>query len=430
MTRYPARFARQGSIATVVAIWLACSHCSDDKAPAAPARIAHESTSSSHPQLPTDAALASGGESLVADSSLGAASADAGSASDASSEAAPLDADIAYTSSGRPEPSSCLRQSGSFIGPNDFGYTADWSPTNDYLLAGTMGLLRLLAVDTEAETIVEVATFKQPPVQVYAEWSPDGRYALSAGADVRLIQVVGDPPAIAEVARYTGHTDSIVAITWSPDGHTALTASKDETVRLLAVDGDRHLLEERAIFHGHVGEVFAVAWSPDGRNALSMGKDRTMRLLAVDVAAGALTELASVSDVDWETAVAWAAGDRPVLSGDWGVLNQVEMWSIDAADSKLVSKGVLTSFDLVGAQVLEWNRAGNLLTAAGHDDNVLQLFSYANRRFTGIGSLTNWQHGVHAASWSRDGNFIAIAAAYTEHVMLLDVRDCLSQALP
>jgi WD40 repeat protein len=183
------------------------------------------------------------------------------------------------------------------------------------------------------------------------------------------------------------------------------------------------------VFHGHVGEVFAVAWSPDARNALSMGKDRTMRLLSVDSVAGTLTEVTSVTDVDWETAVAWAAGDRPVLSGDWGVLNQVEMWSVDASTRSLVSHGVLTNFDVVGAQVLEWNRSGSALAAAGHDDSSLQLFSYRNRRFTALGSLTHWAHGVHAASWSRDGNYLAIAAAYSEHVLLLDVRDCFSEAL-
>jgi WD40 repeat protein len=393
------------------------------------ARISHAGASSSHHALAKDAALDSGTAAMGSDCSLDSASPEVDAASDVGADCTPLDADIGYTSSGPPELSSCLRQTGSFIGPNKFGYTADWSPTSDYLLAGTMGLLRLLSVDTRAETVVEVATFKQPPVQVYAEWSPDGRYALSAGADVRLIQVVGDPPAIVEIARYAGHTDSVVAVAWSPDGQLALTGSKDKTVRLLAVDGDRGLLEERASYHGHVGEVFAVAWSPDGRNALSMGKDRTMRLLSIDAAAGTLSEVTSVTDVDWETAVAWASGDRPVLAGDWGLLNQVEMWSVDASHSTLVSKGVLTNFDRVGAQVLEWSRAGNLLAAAGHDDNVLQLFSYANRRFTGIGSLTNWKHGVHAASWSRDGNFIAIAAAYTEHVMLLDVRDCFSQSM-
>jgi WD40 repeat protein len=421
-------FARYLLRSIGAAVLLACGEASHDSASKIQAPVDAGDAAAAQHAVPLDAGAVIAG--LDSSPESAAADADAGSMpANSTLESSASDAAVGFTSSGRPEPSTCLRQTGSFVGPNDFGYTADWSPTNDYLLAGTMGLLRLLAVDTAAETIREVAMFEQPPVQVYAKWSPDGRYALSAGKDLRLIRVSGDPPVIAELAHYTGHTDSIVALAWSPDGHMALTASKDETVRLLAVDGDKALLEERAVFHGHVGEVFAVAWSPDARNALSTGKDRTMRLLSVDSVAGTLTEVTSVTDVDWETAVAWAAGDRPVLSGDWGVLNQVEMWSVDASGRSLVSHGILTNFDVVGAQVLEWNRAGSALAAAGHDDSSLQLFSYRNRRFTAIGSLTHWSHGVHAASWSRDGNYLAIAAAYSEHVLLLDVRDCFSEAL-
>ena len=356
---------------------------------------------------------------------IGGASSDAGSA-DAGTDAAIVEySDLPYTSSGPPEPSDCLRRAGTFVGPNDTGYTAQWSPTADYLLAGTLGALRLLAVNLDAESVEEVATFNHPEVQVYGQWSPDGKYAVSAGQDVRLIRIDVEPPTITEVARYTGHTQAVIAVAWSPDGQSLLTAAKDGTVRVLAVDREWGSLEERALSDAHVGRVFAVSWSPDGRHVLSMGEDQTMRLLALDAEAGTLTELTHVDGADWENSVAWAAGDRPVLSGDWGLLNQVEMWSVDVAGGTLSSQGVLTQFDHVGVQVLEWNAKGTLLAAAAHDDNRLQLFSYAKHHFEGLGSLTGWLYGVHAASWSRAGTHLAIAAAYGERVTILDVRDCL-----
>lgn len=320
---------------------------------------------------------------------------------------------------------SCLVLVASLLGPNPYVYSVDWSPSDDYVLSGTSGSLRLIAVEREAPGLTVVATYTQPK-SVFVKWSHDGRYALSVSTDVRLLQVNRDPPSFTEVARYTGHEDDIYGVFWSPDGKYALTVSKDQTVRLLAVDGDEGLLEERAIFRGHVGKVFSAAWSPDQRNALSAGQDATLRLLAVDTEHGSLTEVARVTDPEWETVVAWGDAPRPALSGDWGAVNQVRMWSVNRGVGTLAPDGILTTHDEEGMDVLEWTRDGSLLLTGSHDD-TLKLFAYDadDGSFTERSTLENWQHGVHAASFAPDQRNLVIAASHTDHVALLDTRSCL-----
>ena len=253
-----------------------------------------------------------------------------------------------------------------------------------------------------------------------ARWTVCGQ----CRSDVRLLRIADEPIAISEVARYNGHTGAIIAVAWSGDGQYLLTGAKDETVRVLRVDRERGPLEERAVFHAHVGRVFGVAWSPDGRNALSAGEDGTLRLLALDADGGKLSELAQVKGVDWKNSVAWGDADRPVLSGDWGLFNRAQIWSVDPVAGRIDSQGLLTDFDRVGTQVLEWNPAGSALAVAAHDDNGLQLFSYANKHFQGLGTLRGWSYGVHAATWSPDGSHLAFASAYGERITLLDVSTC------
>jgi WD40 repeat protein len=320
---------------------------------------------------------------------------------------------------------SCLKPVASSFGPNPYVYSVDWSPIDDYVLSGTTDSLRLLAVDREAPALTVVATYAQPK-NIYVKWSHDGRYALSVSADVRLLEVNRDPAGFTEVARYTGHEDDIYGVFWSPDGNYALTVSKDQTLRLLAVDGDQALLEIRAIFTGHAGKVFSAAWSPDQRNALSAGQDSTLRLLAVDTEHGFLKEIASITDPGWETVVAWGAAPRPALSGDWGAVNQVSMWSVDQGRGTLALEGILTTHPEVGMDVLEWSRDGGFLLTGSHDD-TLKLFAYDpdSGSFTERSTLDNWQHGVHAASWAPDERNVVMAASHTDHVVLLDTQSCL-----
>jgi WD40 repeat protein len=73
---------------------------------------------------------------------------------------------------------------------------------------------------------------------------------------------------------FKGHTEWVRRVAFSPDGRRALSAGADGTVRLW----DVNTAKELHCFAKHRGYVWGVAFSPDGRSALSCGQDSTIRL--------------------------------------------------------------------------------------------------------------------------------------------------------
>jgi WD40 repeat protein len=307
-------------------------------------------------------------------------------------------------------------------GPNEYTYSSQWSPIDDYILSGSVRELRLLHFDRAAGTLEQVADYTDQAQGIYVAWSHDGRFALSVSTDVRLLAISRDPPAITQLARYTGHRGDIYAVHWSPDGHHALTTSKDSTLRLLAVDGDAARLEQRAVYWGHAGKVLGVAWSADGKNALSIGEDGTVRLLSVDPEAGGLVLLSKVWNDDQESAVSWPAPGRPVLTGTWGVRNVVQVWTIDPDRGTLTLQGEMTSHPS-GLDVLEWSRDGQRLATAGHDD-TLRLFAIQSDGVRQFAMLAGHTTGVHDVSWSPDDSYVALTSSHGDRVSILDMHGC------
>jgi WD40 repeat protein len=123
------------------------------------------------------------------------------------------------------------------------------------------------------------------PLPLYrVAFSPNGRYALSAGRD-SLVRLWRLPEAdempqrwqlrqTDEVRRFEGHTDQVWTVAVSADGQTALTASGDKTARLWDVATGRELKR----FTGHEDVVYCAAFAPDGRRIVSGSEDKTVRV--------------------------------------------------------------------------------------------------------------------------------------------------------
>jgi WD40 repeat protein len=103
-----------------------------------------------------------------------------------------------------------------------------------------------------------------------AEFSPDGRYVLTTGADkARLWDVVTGYAAKALV----GHSDQVLSASFSPDGRRVVTASRDLTARVWDLESRRSLT-----LHGHQAPVTSAVFSSDGMLILTISQDQTARL--------------------------------------------------------------------------------------------------------------------------------------------------------
>jgi WD40 repeat protein len=109
-------------------------------------------------------------------------------------------------------------------------------------------------------------------------FSPDGRFALSAGLDgtIRLWDVTTHKYMRAFAER----TNGVRSVAFTPDGRFALSGHDDKLLRLWDVQTGGLIRR----FQGHTQTVNKVAISPDGRQALSGGFDHSVRLW--DIATG------------------------------------------------------------------------------------------------------------------------------------------------
>jgi WD40 repeat protein len=114
-------------------------------------------------------------------------------------------------------------------------------------------------------------------------FSPDGRRALSGGADKVLR--LWDLATGRMLAQFSGHGGPIFALTFSPDGRLAYSAGGGEE-RNGSQDWDNFAIHvwdlktrrEAGRLKGHKATVWGIALSPDGRRLLTAGADKDVIL--------------------------------------------------------------------------------------------------------------------------------------------------------
>ena len=124
-----------------------------------------------------------------------------------------------------------------------------------------------------------------------------------------------------EIVLQTGHSQPISSIAISPDGKIALTAGADELIKLW----DLTTASELRTLNGHLGYVTSVAISPDGKTALSGSGDKTIKLW--DIATGNVIRTFKGHET-WVHSVTFLPDGKKGLSG--GEQNLLKLWDLEA----------------------------------------------------------------------------------------------------
>ena len=325
---------------------------------------------------------------------------------------------------GQGEQPACLGEVARLDGPRSYVYNVTWSPVDDLVLAGTNEELRLLEVNTEAQTLRLAATLPDRATAAMTRWSADGRHAITAGRELKLLEVQRDPPALRQLTAYAANRGSIYGMDWSADGAHVITGEEGGAVRVFAVNVVEGTLTELASFLGHTGKVFGVSWSPDGRHAASVGEDGSVRLLEIDLDADpvAITQLAVEDDIDMENSVCWAKNGNPLLTGTWWDRHVVQVWNVDTGAGTLELQSEFADHP-TGLDVMEWSRDRQRIVTAGHDD-TMRLSRFDGAALTTMVALEDHDSGVHSASWSRDEAYMIMASSMVDRVALVNMRAC------
>jgi WD40 repeat protein len=315
----------------------------------------------------------------------------------------------------------CLVTLATYEGATDLSISGAWSPNDDRVLSGGNGELRLLEIVGEPPSFRELDV-REHPGRTSVAWSPDGRFVLAASHDVRLFSI--DRGSLVPLgAPYAGHAGEIYALAWSPEGARALTVGEDGVARLLEIDTARGALDLLGTFDVGPGKIYDVAFAPNGAFAAIGTESGSLVVLSV-AAGGALDEVARAEGDGWVSAVAWSPRGGALLVGTWLPCSSVELVSVHADGTGLAATSSFHEHTS-GLRVLDFAKSADVAVSAGHDDTLrLYRVTDSDRALEQFASFDDNVLGVHDVSFSPEGARLLVAASHDDRLTLLDASNC------
>jgi len=269
---------------------------------------------------------------------------------------------------------------------------------------------RILSVGGNDARIWEIGSdrermsFSPHGAVAWAEFSPDGRLAVTASWDNSA--KIWDARTGQSLRKLSGgHTRYVNSAVFSPDGKTILTAGDDRTARFWDAQSGRLLAKSLV---GHTDRIRRAVFSPSGHRVLTVSDDKTARIWdadsgqAVRVLAG--HEWAVLDGV-------FSHDDKSVITGSED--NRAHLWNA-------ATGGLLRTFDGHAAAVtsVAFSPDGRRILTGSRDHTAKLWDSQTGKELLSlrgheqeVTSVSFSPSGRYALSSSRDGTAIIYLAA-------------------
>lgn len=220
------------------------------------------------------------------------------------------------------------------------------------------------------------------------DWSPDGRYIVTAGG-AGTLAIIWDAETGEHVMTLDGHTGIVNAAAWHPDGSMIVTAGDDRQALLWdAQTGD--LLASLP----HSSPVIGAAWSPDG-SLLTISDDGRALIWNTEY-----SEMVFRFTTGTSFRANWSPNASHIITA--GVDGTSRIWS-------LIPAGVIGFDARRKYEEAAWSPEGRRWLAASSEPNNAVIFGpHAESvllEIPGEGGTLG-----HGAAWSPDGLLVALAS--------------------